>query len=465
MTSQQNRDFIIKMTCVISSILKKWKGIILVMLVCGVGLDIYETLTYVPQYSASMTAVLKLEENTYAQLSGAVSYVKTLDYLFNDQVINNYIKDQLEIDDLNMHCNVTSVNETNVVNIQVISNTKKQAFYSLKYIVEWYQNNTEQYHLSYDLDILEEATLNEYPINSNSHTSSLKKGAMISGVISIVLIGLVAYLKNTVKTPHDIQYQIDCRLFAQIPREIKKRGIKFWKRKKTALLITSLKTSFHYKESIKKLRSKVEESAKKHGYRSIMITSTLENEGKSSIAANLALSLSKNDHKVLLIDADIRKPSIHKIFELKTNRSLNAYLKGEQTWESQVDYLQRNDLFVMCATQDLEHADQLLSSQNMHQLIEKASQEFDFVIVDCSPTYGLNEPIMINEMVDASLIVIKQHVATTRMINETISRLVSAKNNVIGCIYNASVIDFMKGHKMYGYRYGYSRYTRRERRS
>ena len=74
---------------------------------------------------------------------------------------------------------------------------------------------------------------------------------------------------------------------------------------------------------------------------------------------------------------------------------------------------------------------------------------------------GSNEPLIINEWVDASLLVVKQNEATLTLINETITRIVQAKNNLIGCIYNSSVADLSRNRKIYGYRYGYNRYSRR----
>lgn len=463
MENKQNHNLILKLTCIITSILRHWKSLILVVLIGGCGFDIFKSVTYAPQYSASLKAVLKLEENNYTQLEEAVAYIKTLNYVFNGQVVNNYIKEQLNTDDLKMHCNINSINDTNVVNIQLVSSTKKQALYGLANLVEWYQDHSDQYHFSYELQVLEKATLNEIPINQNSHIKNLELGAVSCGLIYTVFLFLRFYLENTIKTPDDIQHQIDCRLFSKVPKERKKRGKKFWVRSKKAILISSLKTSFQYKEAINKLSTRVEESAKKHGYKTILVTSTLENEGKSSIAANLALSLAKNDHTVLLIDADIRKPSIHKIFECSnTTQNLNNYLEGNATWDQQVTYLKEN-LFLMCAKQDLDNASELLGSTEMANLIKRTSQVFDYVIIDTSPTYGLNEPLELNEMVDASLLVIKQDEATVNMINETINRLVSVKNNLIGCIYNASVADFTKQRMTYGYRYGYNRYTRNER--
>lgn len=462
---QHNRDFILRLTCVISSLLKKWKNIFLCMLICAIGLDVYKTLTYVPQYSSTMTAILDSGENTYSSLQGTVAYIKTLDYIFNGQVIKNDLVEKLHTQDLNMSCKITSMNNTNIVNIQVLAKTKRISYLALNEIVNWYQAHMQDYNFTYKIEVIEDARLNEYPINSNNHINNFIRGFVVSGILICLVLGLICYFKDTIKTPKDIQYHIDCRLFAKIPKELKPRGKKFWKRKKQAILITSLKTSFHYKEAIKKLRSQFEQSAQKHHYHSLMITGSLENEGKSSIAANLALALAKNGKKVLIIDADIRKPSLHKIFELKTDRTINTYLEGQKNWESQIEYLKKYNLFVMCASQDLKNAEELTHSDAMKNLIQLTSQEFDYVIVDSSPARYLNEPIILNEMVDASLLVIKQNEATTPIINETISRLVNAKNNLIGCIYNASVLDVLKEQKVYGYRYGYNRYSHSERRS
>lgn len=462
--SNQNQDIVLRLTCVFSSLLKKWKWFIVCIIIFGMALDMYRTFTYQPQYVSSATATLSSETNTYSQLEEVRNYIKTLDYIFNGQVVKNYVQEQMQVDDLDMHCTVTSQNNTNIINIQVSSHKRQTSYYALDAIISWYQQNVNKYRFSYELDILEQSTINEMPVNTNHHIRNFVQGAMFSGAIFIVAFCVLAYFRRTIKTPKDIEKYIDCRLFAKIPKEHKPRQKKFWKRNKQAILITSLKTSFKYKESIKKLRSRVEASCQKHGYQTLMITSSLENEGKSSIAANLALALAANDHKVLIIDCDLRKPSLHKIFHLTTQRNINQYLNGESQWEKQVQYLNKNELFVLCAMQDLSHAEDLLQSERMKQLIESAKKEFDFVIIDTSPVLGLNDSLIMTEMVDASLLVVKQNVATDYLINDMINRLVSMKNNLIGCIYNASVIDLRKSNKVYGYRYGYNQYRRQDKR-
>lgn len=457
---KENRQLIMKLSCVVSNIIKKLHIVLLIMLICGVGNDVIKTLTYQPLYAASMNAMMVTEANTYSQLDQTVAYIKTMNYIFNGQVANQYVKEKLQSEDVDLEVTLNSVNNTNQITMQVISSSKKNAYYGLKYLTQWYNSNRNQYNFPYELNVQTIYPISNTPINVHSHFSNLKNGCLISAVLSVFVLGVYYYFRDTIKTPYEIDQRIDCRLFAKIPHERKPRGKKFWIKSKQALLITSLKTSFYYKESIKKLRSRLEESATKHHYQVIMVTSSLENEGKSSVAANLALSLAENKKKVLLIDADLRKPSLNKIFSISSDRSINQYLEGKSDWISQIDFLKKNQLDVLCADANVEDAEEMVISERMQKLLKEAIHAYDYVIVDSSPARFLNESVMLNELMDATLLVIKQDVASTQVINETILRLVNSKNNLIGCVYNSSVNDFLKESKAYGYRYGYSRYRR-----
>lgn len=454
--NRKNNFLMLHLSFILSYIIKKIGFIALCLVISGIGFDIFRTFTYKPQYMSSMSAVLKASDSTYSQLEQSETYSKTLEYIFNGQDVKNEIMEKMEVDQLDMECHIINQNSSNIVSIQVIAPTKKESYYSLKYIVNWYQNNAERYHLTYGLDILEDAILDENPIYLNSHLRNFRLGTIYCSIILLIIIACIVYFKQTIKTANDVEKLLDCRLFSKIPKERKKR----WGRKrKDALLMTSLKTSFYYKEAIKKLRNRFEISAKKHGYQSIMITSTVENEGKSTIAANLAVSLAKSHQRVLLIDGDMRKPSLHKIFSMSQKKNINHFFLGDTTWKSQIQYIENYHLSVLCAKHDLNLDEKLLESK-LPLLMEEAKNEFDYIIIDVSPSLGIDEPMIINTFVDASFLVVKQNEASVQMINDVISRLVQSKNNLIGCIYNGSIFEIGQSQKVYGYRYGYSRYNR-----
>lgn len=461
--NRTSRDLIMKLACMISYVLKRWKLIVLIALIGAMGFDTVRTLMYHPRYQASVSATLGSEQNTYSQLDTTQAYIRSLSYIFNGQNVQSYLQERLGNEDSTLTCSVNSVNDTNVVNISVQADTRRDAWFGLQYVLDWYRTNGDKYHFNYDLNVTQTNPISEAPVSANSHVRNLMMGGIGGGVFIAAVLLLLAYFSDTIKTPAEITTRIDCRMLARLPKEHKRRGIRFWKKNREALLITSLKTSFRYKEAVKKLRSRIEESSRKHGYQTIMVTSVMENEGKSSIAANLAISLAKGGHHVLMIDADIRKPSLDRILNMDTEHSLNAALSGKD-WKKEVMHSERFHMDVLCSTQDLENAEKLLSSEQMKKLLEEAKQSYEFVIVDTSPAAGLSDPLIISEHCDASLLVIRQNLAGARRINDAIDRLVTVRNNLIGCIYNGAVFDPLSEQKAYGYRYRYNRYSNEGRR-
>ncbi len=461
--NRTSRDLIMKLACMISYVLKRWKLIVLIALIGAMGFDTVRTLMYHPRYQASVSATLGSEQNTYSQLDTTQAYIRSLSYIFNGQNVQSYLQERLGNEDSTLTCSVNSVNDTNVVNISVQADTRRDAWFGLQYVLDWYRTNGDKYHFNYDLNVTQTNPISEAPVSANSHVRNLMMGGIGGGVFIAAVLLLLAYFSDTIKTPEEITTRIDCRMLARLPKEHKRRGIRFWKKNREALLITSLKTSFRYKEAVKKLRSRIEESSRKHGYQTIMVTSVMENEGKSSIAANLAISLAKGGHHVLMIDADIRKPSLDRILNMETEHSLNAALSGKD-WKKEVMHSERFHMDVLCSIQDLENAEKMLSSEQMKKLLEEAKQSYEFVIVDTSPAAGLSDPLIISEHCDASLLVIRQNLAGARRINDAIDRLVTVRNNLIGCIYNGAVFDPLSEQKAYGYRYRYNRYSNEGRR-
>ena len=449
----QNENLLTIVKCIIKDILQRWILIVAVMIVFGSVFDFMKTVTYVPQYGTSMTATLSGGEDTFKNIDKVQSYVNTLDYLMNSNNAKSYVKKKMPISKTTYKAEVT-LKQANVVKIKVTADTKREAYFSIKYLNDWYRENTERYSFPYNITVLKESKFSTKPVNPNSHIKNFLIGGVGSGFVLSCLLGLYFFLRDTIKSEEEVENKLDTRLYAKLPFEVKKREDA---RNKKAILITSLKTSFFFRESMNKLRSKVEASSDKHGYKSFMITSAYENEGKSSVAANLALALAKNGHKVVLVDADFNKPAVFKIFDLDGSKSLNKAIEGTSSWSSQV-VSDRSGLDLLPCSQDTLKSEILTNSKNLDEIMKELREEYDFVIVDTSPAYLLNETMAMNELVDATLFVVRQDYATSDVINETVKRLTYVKDNVLGVVFKNVVSEGNKGTSNYNNRYGYNKY-------
>lgn len=449
----QNENLLTTVKCIIKDILQRWILIVAVMIVFGSVFDFMKTVTYVPQYGTSMTATLSGGEDTFKNIDKVQSYVNTLDYLMNSNNAKSYVKKKMPISKTTYKAEVT-LKQANVVKIKVTADTKREAYFSIKLLNDWYRENTERYSFPYNITVLKESKFSTKPVNPNSHIKNFLIGAVGSGFVLSCLLGLYFFLRDTIKSEEEVENKLDTRLYAKLPFEVKKREDA---RNKKAILITSLKTSFFFRESMNKLRSKVEASSDKHGYKSFMITSAYKNEGKSSVAANLALALAKNGHKVVLVDADFNKPAVFKIFDLDGSKSLNKAIEGTSSWSSQV-VSDRSGLDLLPCSQDTLKSEILTNSKNLDEIMKELREEYDFVIVDTSPAYLLNETMAMNELVDATLFVVRQDYATSDVINETVKRLTYVKDNVLGVVFKNVVSEGNKGTSNYNNRYGYNKY-------
>lgn len=449
----QNENLLTIVKCIIKDILQRWILIVAVMIVFGSVFDFMKTVTYVPQYGTSMTATLSGGEDTFKNIDKVQSYVNTLDYLMNSNNAKSYVKKKMPITKTTYKAEVT-LKQANVVKIKVTADTKREAYFSIKYLNDWYRENTERYSFPYNITVLKESKFSTKPVNPNSHIKNFLIGAVGSGFVLSCLFGLYFFLRDTIKSEEEVENKLDTRLYAKLPFEVKKREDA---RNKKAILITSLKTSFFFRESINKLRSKVEASSDKHGYKSFMITSAYENEGKSFVAANLALALAKNGRKVVLVDADFNKPAVFKIFDLDGSKSLNKAIEGTSSWRSQV-VSDRSGLDLLPCSQDSLKSEILTNSKKLDEIMKELREEYDFVIVDTSPAYLLNEPMAMNELVDATLFIVRQDYATSDVINETVKRLTYVKDNVLGVVFKNVVSEGNKGTSNYNNRYGYNKY-------
>lgn len=192
-----------------------------------------------------------------------------------------------------------------------------------------------------------------------------------------------------------------------------------------------------------------------HGFpRSLSITSTRPAEGKSSTSLALALILARLGKRVLLIDGDMRSPTVDRLMETDNDYGLSNFLAGEDDWRKLLRTTGGDGLQFMTAGPIPPSAAELLSTDRLGYLLTEALTEFDHVLMDSPPVLGLTDAPIISRAVEGCVIVIESAGAPLRGIRNSIARIEQVGGHIFGAILTK--VEHVSGGYGYGYGYGYS---------
>lgn len=192
-----------------------------------------------------------------------------------------------------------------------------------------------------------------------------------------------------------------------------------------------------------------------HGIpRTLTTTSTRPGEGKTTTSFALARMLSRTGRKVILIDADMRSPSLHHVFDLKNTKGLSNYLAGADQLDEMVHRGLADGIAVMTAGPQPPNAAELLMGDRVRKLTEELLKTFDHVVLDAPPVMGLADTPLIANQVEGVIFVIEAHETRKSMARVAVNRLRDANARVLGVLLTK--FETRRAHYGYGYDYGYS---------
>jgi len=188
-------------------------------------------------------------------------------------------------------------------------------------------------------------------------------------------------------------------------------------------------------------------------FRILTVTSTIPSEGKSLLASNLAIVTAQTGLKTLLVDADLRRPSVHKAFQLHSPIGLSAYLTEEITrFDECIHSTEVPNLDVVCCGSIPASPSELIGSKRMMQFLQEVRLRYDRIVLDCPPVSAVSDPLVLAAKSDGVVFVTKFNKIRREMARRTIQRLQDAGIHILGVILND--IDF-EGKDSYYYSYYY----------
>lgn len=219
-------------------------------------------------------------------------------------------------------------------------------------------------------------------------------------------------------------------------------------------MILSKDTPFEVKESYKAIRTNILHILKDKDKKWFSVTSPCPGTGKTTVAVNLGITFAELGKKTVVIDADMRKPMLARLFSLRGSKGLSEFLKGDED-RAKVIETEHNNLYVVTAGEIPENPSELLSSERFGMLLSKLSETFEYIIVDTPPVGMVTDAAVISSVVSGTLLVIRQNYTDRERFDATVRALKKVDSNILGYVLNA--VD----EKKYSYRYGrYSPYYR-----
>ena len=451
----------IDLISMLKDIAKEWWAILLLSLAVALFADIWVNVTYQPEYKTSTTFVVTakgMNTNVYQNLNSTQQLAQQFTEIMDSNVLKKKVAQDLKMSSLNIDSSVDLVPETNLITLSVKAGTAVESYRILQSIMKNYNTVSDYAIKNVIIETIQSPAVSMAPVNPLNEKKTMIIAFIAAAAVFMVLVAGLSYLRDTIKNPKDVTSKLDTRLLGSIYHEMKSKSIKLRKKMEfVSMLISNPLRSFQYAESNKMMSSRVRSYMDKENAKTLLVTSVMENEGKSTVAANLALGLAQEGSRVMLIDCDFRKPAQYKIFDMegKDADDLGKVLTGKAGTENLICNWNDTNLYMILNRTSSNSIEALLKSTTLRQIVGFCRQNMDYVIIDTSPLALVSDTEELAQMADASVLVVRQDTVLTKDINDAIDILNNTRGKVLGCVLNDASSSQITGSTAH---YGYGGY-------
>ncbi len=449
MENKINTGFTIELNSILRDLKRNVIVIVMSVLIAFMGLYIAQQSVYTPEYTSSATLVVNSKVGnsvSYANLSVSSDMASVFSKVFVQPSMKSKAAKNLGLASFDGEISAKAVEKTNILQLSVTSRSPKLSYDLLCSVLEVYPQISEIVFDNAYIDVLKMPSLAHGPSNSMSKTNKLLVIVLSVALSAGAIVGL-SILRDTVKTEEDFYKKIDSNLIGSVIHESKNMALREWfKRKKKALCINeSSFLSLKFSESFFKIASKLEYAKRRNGDKVFAITSIAENEGKSTVAANIAIALASKGNKVILFDLDAKKPALYKIFEKDYNEKseLGNMLAGKiNISDYRFRRYRKTNLYLALNTAPHSGYQKWIDNGSVKKVLESLKEKADFIIIDTAPISADSSVTDIIKIVDKTLVVVRTDIVHCETINDTLLTVNEVGGNLFGCVLNDVYPEF-----------------------
>lgn len=339
-------------------------------------------------------------------------------------------------------------------------------------------SNLEKFKAS-NISIIDRGEVPKRPVSPNKKMNFLF--ALLIGISgSVGLCILLEHLDNTVKGYDDMEKMFGLSSLGAIPL-VSTDGIKKGKMNgyysgyrysyggKNLSMGGSLPelkevelVNYHFpqlsiSEDYRTVRTSILLSHAENPPKVIVFTSAMSQEGKTTTVANMAASFAQLDQRVLVIDADLRKPRLHKIFEVENTAGLSGYLTGKHFIRNAILKTDLNNIWILPSGLIPPNPAELLNSKKMSEMISVVKKGYDVILIDTPPVLAVIDPVVVSTFADSTILVVKSGKTTYKMLGKAIEEMNRSNTHIIGILFNE--LNVGKGDYRYMDYYSYRDYS------
>ena len=451
------------------SLKKLWAVVLVLALLLG-GFNYFRTSSaYVPAYKAEATvAVYASDDGTTVNARSAEQLGVVFPYILTSGILKDVIMEDMGVTSLPGNIQVVNVEGTNLMTISVTSGDPDFSYQTLLSIIKNYPKIAE-YVVGYTvMEIVDDSGVPQDSGKTVAVSGNALKGAVMGMALGLATVVLHMLVYRTIRTSKDVKSFSNVDHLGTLPVYKKK------KRKNAASSINILEHNVQqdYLESIRLIRTRVMRKLEESGHKVLMVTSSVPGEGKSTVAANLAISLSGKNKRVVLVDCDLRNPSLQEVFRISEDQPgiidvLNGKTKLSDAIVSYERYGIQLAVLFGSPARATSHSE-VLGSVKMGEVIERLKKVADIVILDTPPSAMLVDAVLVSKYADEAIYVIMADYARKSVVVDGMQELKSSGTEIGGFILNGGKESSSGyGSHYYGYKnhyYGYSEKNSEEKR-
>jgi capsular exopolysaccharide synthesis family protein len=303
-----------------------------------------------------------------------------------------------------------------------------------------------------EIELLVVSTLSDYKVIDKAHTITdpikpkrtlmMIVAPVIGLILGIILAIILDTLNKKIKTKEELEALTDLPIYGIVP-ELSKKDVK---------LEVCTNPNSIFTESYRNLRNHLQ-SKKEDGTATIItITSSIANEGKTTLTSNLACVFQMAGYKSIILSLDLRKPILHSYFNLTNDKGMSSYLAGKDSIQDIIFATKHTDLHVITSGPITNNPSELILSKRLPELLEILKTRYDYIFIDTAPVGLVSDTLQLMKIADKNLVVFRENYAESSFINSLNDIADKNKLENIGLVLNRSKSQ----HNAYGYgAYGY----------